>query len=125
MAKQKPQHQNIYQGTVFSVIDGDTYEILINLGFGVVQKFHVRLDGIDTPEKNTQKGLLAKEYVRGIIEGKTVFLTDSGAEKYGRARASITLPNGKDLTEHLIEQNIGIEYHGEAKQKFVANLTMI
>lgn len=126
MAKSKVKSQhNIYRGTVITIIDGDTYEVLITLGFGVIQKFHVRLDGIDTPEKNTEKGLIAKEYVRGLIEGKTLLLTESGPEKYGRARASITLPDGRDLTTFLIEQNIGIEYHGEAKEKPIANLTMI
>jgi len=45
-------------------------------------------------------------------------------EKYGRARAGIELSNGKDLTEYLIESNIGVEYHGGKKQGLVA-LSMI
>jgi len=119
-----PKSDNKYHGQVTRVIDGDTFEVLIELGFGVTQKFSVRLDGIDTPEINTQKGRIAREYVKDLIENKSVIVTDEGSEKYGRARASIELPNGKDLAEFLIENNIGIEYHGEKKKSFAA-LTMI
>lgn len=55
--------ENKYFGQVLRVIDGDTFEVLIDLGFGVSQKFSVRLDGIDTPEKNTVKGKQALEYL--------------------------------------------------------------
>jgi len=118
------KNENKYHGQVLRVIDGDTFEILIELGFGVTQKFHVRLDGIDTPEISTTKGKMAREYVRNLIESKMVIVQDEGSEKYGRARASIILPDGKDLTDFLIENKIGIEYHGEKKKCFAA-LTMI
>jgi endonuclease YncB( thermonuclease family) len=105
---------------VTRVIDGDTFEVLIELGFGVTQKFKVRLDGIDTPEISTTKGKMVKEVVKDLIENKYVMLKDEGSEKYGRARASIQLPDGKDLTEYLIEHQIGVEYHGEKKKTFAA-----
>ena len=57
-------------------------------------------------------------------ENKNVVICDQGSEKYGRARASIELPSGQDLAEYLIENKIGIEYHGEKKKSFAA-LTMI
>lgn len=117
---------NKYFGQIIRVIDGDTFEVLIELGFSVTQKFHVRLDGIDAPEKSTTEGQKAKEYVRELIEGKAVILTDSGAEKYGRARAKIELMDGTDLTQFLISKNIGIEYHGGKKKKsFVSILSVV
>lgn len=119
-----PKNNNLYLGQVTKVLDGDTFEVMIELGFGVTQKFHVRLDGIDTPEISTQKGLKVKEFVRNLIEGKMVTLKDQGAEKYGRARASVELPDGKDLTEYLIESNLGVEYHGGKKHSFAA-LTLV
>lgn len=118
------KNNNRYHADVLRVIDGDTFEMMIELGFGVTQKFHVRLDGIDTPEVSTAKGRQVREFVKDLIEGKSVTVTDEGAEKYGRARASIELASGKDLTEYLIESNIGVEYHGGKKQGFVA-LSMI
>jgi len=111
---------NKYHGQVLRVMDGDTFEVMIELGFGVTQKFVVRLDGIDTPELSTSKGRTVKELVRNLIENKNVILTDEGAEKYGRARASIEMPDGKDLTQYLIENNAGYEYHGGKKKSFVA-----
>ena len=116
---------NKYFGQVLRVIDGDTFEVLVELGFGVSQKFNVRLDGIDTPETSTTKGIRAKEYVRDLIEGKSVILKDAWAEKYGRARAKVELMDGTDLTQFLIEKNIGIEYHGGKKQKFLSILSVI
>jgi micrococcal nuclease len=115
-----PKNTNKYHAEVVRVIDGDTFEMMIELGFGVTQKFSVRLDGIDTPEVSTIKGRQVKEFVRNLIEGKSVLVTDEGAEKYGRARASIELADGKDLTEYLIESKIGVEYHGGKKQSLVA-----
>lgn len=119
-----PKNTNRYHGEVLTVIDGDTFEMMIDLGFGVTQKFHVRLDGIDTPEVSTTKGIQVKEFVRNLIEGKSVFVTDEGAEKYGRARAKIELPDGTDLTEFLIESKVGVEYHG-GKKRSTVKLSMI
>jgi len=51
-------------------LTGYTFEALIDLGFGVTQKFKIRLDGIDTPELTTTKGKMAKEFVRNLIENK-------------------------------------------------------
>jgi micrococcal nuclease len=109
-------NDNKYYGRVTAVLDGDTFEVMIELGFGVKQEFHVRLDGIDTPEKNTEAGKKAKQLVSDLILNKEVILQDKGAEKYGRARASIELMDGTDLTKYLIEHKIGKEYHGGKKQ---------
>lgn len=115
---------NKYFGQIIRVIDGDTFEALINLGFDVTQKFCVRLEGIDTPEKDTLKGKQAEQYVRELIEGKSVIFIDSGSEKYGRALARIELNDGTDLTRFLIDKKVGIEYDGKRK-KFVSALSII
>lgn len=119
------KNENKYFGKVTKVLDGDTFEALIDLGFGIKQEFHVRLDGIDTPELTTEKGQKAKQFVIDLIENKTVIFRDSGPEKFGRARARIELANGNDLTEYLIKNKIGYEYHGGKKQKTVASLSLI
>jgi len=117
------KRSNKYPGRILRVVDGDTFEVLIELGFGVSQKFRVRLDGIDTPETTTQKGQKAKKYVQQLIEGKAVILKDAGSEKYGRARAKIELTDGTDLTQFLIDKKIGIEYHGGKKKYFMSFLS--
>jgi endonuclease YncB( thermonuclease family) len=118
-------NENKYFGKVTKVMDGDTFEALIDLGFGIKQEFHVRLDGIDTPELSTEQGQKAKQFVIDLIENKQVIFRDSGPEKFGRARARVELPDGKDLTDYLIKKKIGYEYHGGKKQKTVASLSLI
>jgi micrococcal nuclease len=121
MAKNR---KNKYYGQIIRVIDGDTFEAMIELGFGVVQKFCIRLNGIDAPEKNTDKGRKAKEFVRQLIENKQVIVTDVGTEKYGRALASVQLMDGTDLTKFLLDKQIGIEYDGRRK-RFVSSLSIV
>lgn len=110
------KNENKYLGHVTRVLDGDTFEAMIDLGFNVRQEFRIRLDGIDTPELTTQKGQKALAYVKDLIQDKTVILRDSGPEKYGRARATVEMMDGSDLTTLLLEKNIGYEYHGGKKQ---------
>ena len=106
---------NVYEGQVLRVIDGDTFDALVNLGFGVYQKFRVRVEGVDTPEMNTREGKKAKMVVEDLIGGKTVYLSEAGSDKYGRALARVELITGKDLTEYLIEHKLGKEYKGGRK----------
>lgn len=112
--------RNKYSALVLRVIDGDTFEALVHLGFGVEQRFRVRLDGIDTPEiygENKKEGLKAKRIVRNMIEGKVVNLYEAEQkDKFGRALANVELEDGRDLTNVLIEEGLGKEYHGEAKK---------
>ena len=115
---------NFYYAHVLRVLDGDTFECLVDLGFSVVQKFKVRLDGIDTPEKNTEHGLAAKAFVENLINDKDIILKDEGTEKYGRALAAVELLDGRDLTTLLIEQGIGKEYHGENKMFFSLSVSV-
>lgn len=122
-----PKNENKYFAKVIKVLDGDTFDVMIDLGFGVKQEFRVRLNGIDTPELNTAKGKKALEFVKELIENKTVILHDAGQEKYGRARANVELMDGSDLSTLLIEKNIGVEYHGGKKEnlKLFAELTAV
>ena len=70
-----------YRCKVRRVVDGDTVDIDIDLGFGVwLHKERVRIYGIDTPESRTRDkvekrfGLLAKEFVKGFVKGSSVIL---------------------------------------------------
>ena len=104
--------ENVYKGKVLNVVDGDTFDALVELGFGVVQKFRVRLLGVDTPEKNTEEGVRSWDAVKDLIDGKTVYLSDNGKGKYGRALARVELSNGQDLTEWIIDHDLGKPYKG-------------
>jgi micrococcal nuclease len=85
--------QYIYQATLERVVDGDTVDVVIDLGFSTFRKERIRLYGIDAPEINTEAGKLAKAFVEGwfrdnpkffietiVAEGKSI----SRRDKYGR-----------------------------------------
>ena len=63
-----------YQAKLIEVIDGDTVDLLIDLGFGVHVKERCRLYGIDAPEMPTEAGKAAKAYLESLIGATTVDL---------------------------------------------------
>ena len=81
-----------YRINVVKIIDGDTVDVDIDLGFGVwLKKQRIRLHGIDTPESRTRAldekryGLMAKKYLTQQIEGGAILKTRlDGKGKYGR-----------------------------------------
>lgn len=100
-----------YKATVLRVVDGDTYDIDVDLGFSARIKHRFRLNGIDTPETwrprneaEREHGEKAAEFVRGLIEGKTITLCSHKLGIYGRYDADITLSDGRDLATVLIEE---------------------
>ena len=67
-----------YNAKILRIVDGDTIDVDIDLGFGVwIHKERIRLEGIDTPESRTRdleekaRGLLSKKYLLGILKAKT------------------------------------------------------
>jgi micrococcal nuclease len=113
-----------YQCRILRVIDGDTVDIDIDLGFGVwMHRERVRLYGIDTPESRTRDleekkfGLLAKAYVRdhlpvGSIQ--TLVTIKDGKGKFGRILGKFKV--GDDiLNEKMIKDYQAVEYNGQSK----------
>lgn len=107
-----------YKAEVLRVIDGDTYVVFVDMGFDLYKKTHIRLYGVDTPEKfgkTKEKGLEVKQIITDMILGQEVeiqVVTDK--DKYGRCLARVSF-DGKDLTEYLLENDMGKEYYGGAK----------
>ena len=93
-----------YKGIVNRVVDGDTIDLEIDLGFGIYTKIRVRLKDIDTPElfraktpMEKEQGRKAKRFVEKKILGKTVivFTFKDKKGKYGRYVANILYNNGE------------------------------
>jgi micrococcal nuclease len=113
---------------VTKVVDGDTIDVDIDLGFNISYTQRVRLAGIDTPESRTKDtrekalGLEVKNKVKSAIESaKTVIikteLPDS-TEKYGRILGWVYLDGAaKSLNEQLIDEGYAWGYMGETKVK--------
>ena len=104
-----------YVKEVTKIVDGDTVDVIIDLGFDVMFKSRVRLAGIDTPESRTRDldekklGLEAKEYLKHAIESATdiVIKTEkmNSSEKYGRILGWIFLDGASNSINNEMVQN--------------------
>ena len=120
-----------YKALVERVVDGDTIDVIIDLGFKTWKKVRVRMEGINTPESRTRdleekkRGLAAKDRLVEILElnNNKCILQVSGVGKFGRAIASVyvdTLSPASEkssmttinVNKQLIEEGHAVEYHG-------------
>jgi micrococcal nuclease len=113
---------------VTNVVDGDTIDVEIDLGFSVSYAQRLRLAGIDTPESRTTDkaekvlGLEAKEYLKGKIkDAKDVIVKTEkpdSSEKYGRILGWVYVDgSNKSINEQMIEDGHAWGYMGETKIK--------
>ena len=120
-----------YNAHVERVVDGDTIDCTIDLGFSTWKKIRVRMEGINTPESRTRdkeekkRGLAAKERLKEILkynDNKCV-LKVSGLGKFGRALASVyvdtlssTTPKSSiteiNVNKQLIAEGHAVAYYG-------------
>lgn len=101
--------------TVVRVVDGDTIVVVADLGWRINFKTSVRLFGINAPELNTDEGQAALHFVTALLQpGDEVTLVShkllGQTEKYGRVLASITLPDGRDLSTLLLQGDYAKPY---------------
>ena len=117
-----------YVKKVTKVVDGDTIDVDIDLGFDISFSSRVRLAGIDTPESRTADkmekslGLEAKAFLKHEIESakSVVIKTEKmdSSEKYGRILGWVFLDGSeKSLNEKMIEVGHAWGYMGETKVK--------
>jgi micrococcal nuclease len=107
-----------YKATIVNVVDGDTVDAIIDLGFNIQIKERLRLYGIDTPEIRTkdleekEKGFAAKDFVKEAILNKEVMIdTTKGTGKFGRYLATIYYgENNTNLNEELLEKGYAKPY---------------
>lgn len=102
-----------YKATVERIIDGDTIEFTIDVGFKTYMRMNMRLAGIDAPEIKTQEGKDAKKWLSEQLPiGHEVLLNVyRTADKYGRYLAIVTY-NGIEINNLLIKSGHAVEYHG-------------
>lgn len=115
-----------YSVKVLKVIDGDTLDVMIDLGFDIFTNQRVRLAGIDTPESRTtdvkekKLGMESKEYLKNKIDqAKNIMIqTCKGDpnEKYGRILARVFLDT-ECINDSLVENGYAWKYDGAAKIK--------
>ena len=122
-----------YSCKIVRVIDGDTVDVDIDLGFGMwIHKERIRLYGIDTPESRTrdkiekQYGLLAKKHVQKFLptgSKQTLVTVQDKAGKFGRilGKFKIEYPEEEGyvttLNEWLVNNHHAVAYHGQSKNE--------
>lgn len=119
-AEQKPQvscvekQKNEYDATIVRVVDGDTVDALVNVGFAIYTHQRLRLARVDTPERNQPRFLEAKNFTESMIGGKDVVLRIGGKSKYGYYLADVMI-EGQSMSDALITAGLGRPYDGGAK----------
>ena len=115
-----------YKISPLKVIDGDTIDAEIDLGFDIKVKKRIRFMGINTPESRTRdleekaKGLAAKERVKELLEGcENIKLTSHGVGKYGRCLGELFIDVVDDREKLTLESvNQLLIKEGHAKEYF-------
>lgn len=117
-----------YVRKVENVVDGDTIDVLIDLGFDILFASRVRLAGIDTPESRTKDlaekalGLEAKEYLKKALkDAKSVVIKTEkmdSSEKYGRILGWVYINEDTvSLNDMMINDGYAWGYLGDTKVK--------
>lgn len=113
---------------IHKVVDGDTIDVDIDLGFSVSFSSRVRLAGIDTPESRTTDniekalGLEVKEYLKHRLEGaeNIVIRTEKpdSSEKYGRILGWLFINKSEEsLNDEMVRKGYAWGYDGGTKKK--------
>lgn len=116
---------NMYQYNVkiSKVVDGDTVDVDIDLGFStVLKKQRVRMMGIDTPESRTRDlvekkfGKAAKAHLKGILDAKQITLVSHDKGKFGRILGELFV-NGEEISvnQRMINDHHAVPYTGDNK----------
>ena len=112
-----------YSCRINRVIDGDSVDVCIDLGFDISFTSSVRLYGIDTPESRTRDldekkcGLLAKKFLEESVKnGKNIIIRTQKDEKgkFGRVLGSLII-DGTNINHKMIEENLAVAYYGQSK----------
>ena len=118
-----------YRARVIKVVDGDTVDVDIDLGFGVwLKDERVRIMGIDTPESRTRDkvekkfGLAAKARLKELLGATPILKTQVGKGgedmkgKFGRILGDFLTEDGKKCGELLVKEGHAVKYTGGAKE---------
>tara|TARA_R110002110_G_scaffold117284_3_gene289846 strand:+ start:394 stop:831 length:438 start_codon:yes stop_codon:yes gene_type:complete len=117
-----------YSCKVKRVVDGDTMDVILDLGFDILYSCRVRLAGIDTPESRTRdldekaRGKLSKAFLQECIKGRKVVLKTKLKDsrgKFGRVIAEVwaEVEEGslRNINELMIKEGHAVKYNAENK----------
>ena len=112
-----------YKCEVTRVVDGDTIDVILDLGFKILHKSRVRLFGIDTPESRTRdkdekvRGKMASKFLQEAIDsGDVVIRTElkDSRGKFGRVLGTVVV-DGIDINQTMCHAHLAVPYFGQSK----------
>lgn len=101
-----------YNAEVLRVVDGDTYEILVNVGFDIFHKIHLRLQGVNAAEidgPTKTEGYIAKDYVTDLFSeyNNQIVIRTKYKRSFTRWVGDVFI-NGFNLAEHLLVEGYAV-----------------
>jgi len=114
-----------YNVEVTRVVDGDTIDVNVDLGFGMVyKKQRVRMMGIDTPESRTRDleekfyGKQSKYYLEDLLDGQNVSLISHDKGKFGRILGELFIDGdfNTSVNQIMINNFHAVPYYGDSKE---------
>ena len=114
-----------YKVYVTKIVDGDTVDVDIDLGFGMIyKKQRVRMMGIDTPESRTRDleekfyGKASKAHLTKILNGQDVQLVSHDKGKFGRILGELYIGNSNfSVNQQMIKEYHAVPYFGQSKDE--------
>ncbi|MBW8034201.1 MAG: nuclease [Planctomycetes bacterium] len=106
-----------YKAKLIRVIDGDTVDLKVDLGFKVFVEIRFRLNGIDTPETRgdeKEAGLAAKKFLIEALGDRDIKVASEKTGKFGRWLGTLFVA-GSDINELMINQGHAVPYNGGKK----------
>jgi|TARA_R100000482_G_C5120245_1_gene145306 micrococcal nuclease len=113
-----------YNAKLDRVVDGDTVDALVDLGFNTWKKVRIRMHGMNAPESRTRnleekaKGIAAKVRLEELLESGRFILQSMGVGKFGRCLGIIYVNDSNtkhldvNVNKTLINEGHAVEYHG-------------
>ena len=114
-----------YKVSLVKVVDGDTVDVDIDLGFGMTyKKQRVRMVGIDTPESRTRDlvekkfGKASKKHLKGILESGDIELVSHDKGKFGRILGELFMGGSTfSVNQQMINEHHAVAYTGGNKEE--------
>jgi len=118
-----------YSCEVDRVVDGDTVDVVLDLGFDILYRSRVRLYGIDTPESRTRdkdekvRGKLAGSFLKEAIDNGNKVIIETKLKdskgKFGRVLGNVII-DGININQLMIENYLAVAYFGQSKDDIEA-----
>jgi len=108
LAQMPPLTCGEMQARVTRVVDGDTFDANVSLGYDVIVTGRFRVLGVNTPERNQPGYVEAKTAVERLLTGQPVAITACRKDSFGRWLADIKVPEVGDLRQWLLDRKLGV-----------------